>query len=209
MMLNDLLIVAPLPEPRMWAALHAIDAALHPAFDRVVPPGKSKESCVLCSLAVRDFLWRAGWKDATCTTVYMMIVATDPLGNEIWSLGVGDHTNIPTVDKRPMPDTAARWSGHMVVEVPSAGIMIDTTMFPAKREHWPNLPGMVAVQIQDGPISYGLKPLAGMADDDDRGRVQVVWLRQPNKRWQGAPDTDRARRLPVVKALLGALGVLA
>lgn len=204
-MSREMIIAAPVDD-RMRSALRIIDLLLHPLFDKIVIPGKSKESCVLCSLTVRDFLWRVGWKDATCTTVYMMVVAHDPKGNEIWSLGVGDHTDIPTVDKRPIPDTATRWSGHMVVEVPSAGIIIDTTMYPARREYWPHLPGMVAAQIDnDGPVSYGLKPVAGLASDDDKGSVRVVWLRQQNKRWQQAPDAVRARRLPVVKAMLEAM----
>jgi len=199
------LLVAAKIDSRMASALSAVATTLHPEFDKIVVPGKSKESCVLCSLAVRDFLWRAGWKDATCTTVYMMIVASDPAGKEIWSLGVGDHVGIPTVDPAPVED-AMRWNGHMVVEVPSAGIIIDTTMYPARRAYWPHLPGMVAAQIDNnGPVSYGLKPVAGLASDDDKGSVRVVWLRQPNKRWQGAPDAVRARRAPVVKALLEAM----
>lgn len=204
--MNDRMLVAAKVDGKMTDALSVIATTLHTAFDTVVVPGKSKESCVLCSLAVRDFLWQAGWKDATCTTVYMMIVATDPKGKEIWSLGVGDHTDIPTTVPAPV-DTPERWSGHMVVEVPSAGIIIDTTMYPARREkYWPKLPGMAAVMIDhNGPISYGLKPVAGLAADGPEGSVRVVWLRQSNKRWQGAPDAVRARRLPVVKHMLQAL----
>lgn len=203
-MLRDLLIAAPV-QPHMLVALHVIDKLLHPEFDKIVSPGKSKESCVLCSLAVRDFLWQAGWHDATCTSVYMMIVANDPKGKEIWSLGVGDHTDIPTLGPKPV-DTAERWSGHMVVEVPSVGLIIDTTLFPAKRQYWPHLPGMVACPVDNnGPVSYGLKPAAGLASDDAKGSVRVVWLRQANKRWQGSPDAVRARRLPVVKSMLAAM----
>jgi hypothetical protein len=204
------MLVASILDQKMIDALSVIATTLHPAFDEIVAPGKSKESCVLCSLAVRDFLFQAGWKDATCTTVYMMIVASDVHGKEIWSLGVGDHANIPTVGPAPV-DTAERWSGHMVVEVPSAGIIIDTTMFPAMREkYWPKLPGMAAVMINNnGPMSYGLQPVAGLASDDLKGSVRVVWLRQPNKRWQGAPDAVRSRRLPVVKSMLHALRMFA
>jgi hypothetical protein len=155
---------------------------------------------------VRDFLWKAGWKDATCTTVYLMIVAHDAEGKEVWSLGVGDHTDIPTVGPKPV-DTSERWSGHMVVEVPSAGIIIDSTLYAAKRSYWPNLPGMVAAPIiSDGPISYGLRPVAGLASGEPgKGTVNMVWLRQANKRWQTAPDAVRARRALVVKAMRAAL----
>jgi hypothetical protein len=31
--------------------------------------------------------------------------------------------------------------------------------------------------------------------------VAVRWLLQPNERWRAAPDAERARRAPVVKAL--------
>jgi hypothetical protein len=206
MMLQEMLIIPGTVDAEMRRALTVVALMLHPKFDTVIQPGKSKESCVLCSLAVRDFLWQAGWKDAKVTTVYLMVVSHDAKGDEVWSLGVGDHTNIPTVEPKPQ-NTAKRWSGHIVVEVPSAGILIDTTLYQAARpQHWPTLPGMAAVPLQGGPMSYGLEPAAGlMAEQPGGGGVSLVWLRQPNTAWLTAPDAERSRRMPVVKAMLKAL----
>jgi len=82
MMLGDLVVVEP-GSAKFTKALAAIASALHPAFDALLPvPGKSKESCVLCSVTVRDFLWRVGFKDARVTTCYLALVAHDANGKE-------------------------------------------------------------------------------------------------------------------------------
>ena len=58
MILNDMLVVGR-PPAKLTKALATIASVLHPAYDEVLPKaGKSKESCCLCSLTVRDFLWR-------------------------------------------------------------------------------------------------------------------------------------------------------
>lgn len=204
MTLGDLLIVGTPPAPFV-RALGAIAGALHPAFDQIVVPGKSKESCVLASLAVRDFLWQAGFKDARLVTVYLAIRAVDAAGRELHSVGVGDHNGTVPVSVPVPKETGDRWNGHMVVEVPSVGYMVDTTMFNMKRPAWPDLPGMIATPIErDGVTrSFGLDHLACIRTEIDDGvQLMLWWLVQPNERWRDAPDTERHRRLSVVKAML-------
>lgn len=206
MMIGDML-VQPHPDTRMFKALAVISSVLHPAYDNVLPTlGKSKESCVLCSLTVRDFLWKIGFKHARLQTVYLALRAVDAAGEEIHSLGVGDHDKVPTVDTKPL-DTRGKWSGHMVVTCGSW--LIDTTVYQTARPAWPDMPGMFAVRLDltGGPQSYGMDPLAGLQSPRDDGGVQsILWLQQPNERWRGGPDTDRALRLPVVRALRAAFG---
>lgn len=206
MTLGDLLIVGK-PPAKFVKALAAVAAVLHPAFDQIAVPGKSKESCVLCSLTVRDFLWKAGFKDARVVTVYLAIRAVDKGGVEIHSVGVGDHNGtVPTLDNRKLPDTDAHWSGHMVVEVPSAGYLVDTTLYQTKRPAWPDLTGMMAVPIErDGAQSFSLDHIAAIrAVQPDGSMLTMWWLAQPNERWRGAADCERGRRAPVIKALLSA-----
>lgn len=197
------------PPAKFAKALATISASLHPAFDKVVPPGKSKESCVLASLAVRDFLWRAGFKDARAQTVYLVVQALDENDREIHSLGVGDHAKVPSVGRAPneRPD---RWNGHMVVVVPSVGYLVDTTLFPAKRSAWPKLPGMLAASIEPGkpgPPWQGLVPITGTRmRQADGSMLYLIWMDQANERWRGAPDTERDRRDPVVKTLVRRFG---
>lgn len=208
MLLNDMLVVGT-PPAKFVKALAAVASALHPAFDAILPrAGKSKESCVLCSLTVRDFLWKIGLKDARLTTVYLAIQATDPAGTEIHSVGVGDHSrDVPVAVPVPV-ETGARWNGHMVVEVPSAGYVIDTTLFHMKRPAWPVLPGMIAAPIErDGMQSYGLDHLAATgAIMPDGNTLRMWWLLQENPRWRSARDTERSLRAPVVKALVQRFG---
>jgi hypothetical protein len=204
MLLGDMLVVGK-PPAKFVRALAAVASALHPAFDAVLPkPGKSKESCVLCSLAVRDFLWKIGFKDARMTTVYLVLQATDAAGDEIHSAGCGDHNGPVPILGPPPVEERGRWNGHVVVEVPSAGYVIDTTLFHMKRPAWPELPGMAVVPIEHGvQPSYGLDHLAGIKSTrDDGSALRAWWLRQPNSSWRTAPDTERSLRAPVIKMLV-------
>jgi len=208
MIFGDMQVVGR-PPAKFIKALATIASVLHPVFDKIVIPGKSKESCVLCSLTVRDFLWKIGFKDARLVTVYTAIRAVDSDGVEIHSVGVGDHNGtVPTLDKRALHDTATRWSGHMVVEVPGAGYIVDTTMYQMRRPAWPVLTGMMAVPIErDGTQSFGLDHLSAVkAKEPDGSMVSMWWLVQPNERWRGGPDTGKDRRAPVVKAMVQAFG---
>lgn len=192
------------PSPELVRALLVISDALHPELDRLVKPGKSKESCVLASLATRDFLWRAGFKDARMTTVYLMLRAYDVDGTELHSIGVGDHAKVG--DRNPPAENEDRWNGHVVVEVPSAGYIIDTTLWPFLRKQWQDLPGMLAAPIDRQPeMAFGLDQLAGFTLQNDEAGTNLMccWLSQENERWRDAPDAlDRNRRALAVKAMV-------
>ena len=119
MMLADMLVQGE-PPAKFLKALAVIAARLHPLYDAepwIVRPGRSKESCVLSSLAVRDFLWKVGLKDAEVRPVVMTIKALDGDGRQ----KCGDH-DMEVVRRQSVP--GGDWPGHMVVAVPSPGYMI-------------------------------------------------------------------------------------
>lgn len=131
--------------PKMVKALATIAELMHPTFDQqpwIAFPGKSKESCVLCSLTVRDFLRMVGFADARIRTV-MVLIQSIRNGEMEHSLGIG----VP-YDKRKVE---GRWAGHMVTEVPSEGVLIDTTLYGAIRPQWPDLNGMLALPLPAKP----------------------------------------------------------
>jgi hypothetical protein len=199
--IGDLLVLGD-PPAQLLKPLAVIASHLHPALDEQVVPGKSKESCVLASLTVRDFLWRAGFKDAQVRTVYLMVDAHDADGQPLHSLGVGDHAKVPTIGGKP-GDTAERWSGHMVVVLPRIGLLIDPTLYQTQREVWGGaVPGMVTVPLsRGGQLWHGMKTLAGMVWESKQRTVRAVWFGQENERWRHAPDAHRARRAPAVQRM--------
>ena len=204
-MLGDLYVCG-LPPAKLLKAMAVIADTLHPAFNRVpsLRPDRSRTSCVLASHAVRDFLWKIGFKDARLQTVYGAVRAINEAGEEIHSLGVGDHTNVPTLDQTPMPDTPTHWSGHMVVVV--GDWLIDTTVYQMQRPAWPDLPGMVALMVEeedDGTRVFGMRPLAGMRGGSDGRDVRLAYFEQENERWRvGSPDLARERRALVIKTMV-------
>lgn len=204
---GDMVIMEPGPR-KFMKALATVANVLHPAYDRVLPlTGKSKESCVLCSLTVRDFLLRSGFKDACVTTVYLMLVAVDADGKEVHSAGCGDHNakRVPTLVPGPVWKPGY-WNGHMVVEVPSQKAIIDTTLAPMRRKQWPLLPGMLVVPIFEGPPSFGMEHISAITIDQRDGiTLRAWWVREPNESWRTAGDaTDEELRAPVVRALRSA-----
>ena len=212
---GDMVIFEEPSSAKFIKALQVIANVLHPAFESLLPtPGKSKESCVLCSLTVRDFLHRIGFKGARVTTVYLALVAHDAEGNEVHSAGCGDHLagRVPTMPGvKPARETPGYWNGHMVVEVPSVGYLIDTTLAPMWRKQWPKLPGMMAVPtFTDGLPAYGMERMSGIESDQGNGNtLQMIWLREPNEGWRSGGDaTNKELRRPVVLALRSAFGKL-
>lgn len=212
----DMLIAGAEPEAvpaKFVKAMATVAMTLHQSFDAQswIPEGKSKESCILASLAVRDFLWKKGFSEASVVPVYIVIRATDVEGNELHSLGCGDHSAMPWTKPTDPVDTDRRWSGHAVVLLPKLGWLVDTTLFQAKRPQWPGLPGMMAVPIyrEARPFVDGLAQLGGVTavNRDNGSSVEVLWLAQPtNKRWRTAPDANPHRRAPVVKKLVEQFG---
>lgn len=193
------MMVSGAPPAKLIKAAAVIAEALHPNFERLSL--RSRDSCVLSSLAVRDFLFKIGFRSAEVVPV-VFVIRADQDGKELHSLGIGD-----PYDKGV--DAAGRWSGHMVARLPDEGFLIDTTLFQAARPQWPALPGMVLLPLApSGQPVFGLSRISGFEMTADDGRAVVgMWLEQPrNKRWRGAPDTGKRRREPVVGALVERFG---
>ena len=187
------------PPPKLAKALAAIADQLHPTFARqpwIMHVNKSKESCVLCSLAVRDFLVSIGFIAAQVRSVATAMRAMR--GDvQVHSLGIGMPEGV--LDKRQ-----GYWNGHMVVHVD--GYLIDTTLYRAARPQWPGLAGMVAIPANPpyADLVYGLKPLAGAAFTlADESRFEIVYLDTPgNMTWKmGSDARHEGRRKDAVLAM--------
>src|SRR5687767_8210687 len=187
--LGDLLVHGE-PPAKLLKALAVIADRLHPEFDKVVIPGRSKESCVLCSLTVRDFLWKIGFRDAKAVPCRFIIRAFRPDGSEVHSLGIGGTGKVE-------PN---RWDGHMAVTVGET--LIDPALYQAKRPAWPDLPGMFAVPTGK-TWSHGDLLAGGTGLQPDGTTLEVAWGLRDDDRWRSAPDAvERHYRQPVVKALV-------
>lgn len=211
MMLGDMFVVGAEKAPaKLLKALAVIASDLHPTFDRErwgIVPDWSKHSCILCSLTVRDFFWKIGFKDAALAPVYFAVHAYR--GKElVHSLGVGDHAAMGI--KNPPPNTATNWSGHAAVRVD--GWLVDTTLYQCQRPQWEGLPGMMAAPLQPKdwmPPLYGHTAISGGAAQAPNGdMIEMVWLDQPhNKHWRDDPaDAEKSRRANVVKQLVAKFG---
>lgn len=188
------------PPLTLYKALAFLGARLHPVMEASgkFKPGISKESCVLCSLIVRDFLKRIGYPDAVVAPCFVFMIAKR--GEEtLHSLGIGkpDDTDLPT-----------RWSGHMVVTIPSTGYLIDLTLYQANRPQWSPLPGMLAMRLlkEDAEV-WTFKVMAEMTAfdaEDKEYRFDMLWLSTPaNDRWRFGPDFERRLvREGIVKELV-------
>lgn len=197
--LGDMLVFGR-PPAKLTKALAVIAAHLHPAVERLprITPGISKRSCILCSLAVRDFLQRIGI-EAMVAPVVAVLLATR--GDEtLHSAGIG------------VPGTVAaprNWNGHMVVV--AERFVIDTTLYQIHRPAWDHLPGMMAVPVDGAPVApehrrmWGLDVLTAVGTESEPGddyRFSLAWLANPtNNRWRNGPDARRDRRRAVVGAL--------
>jgi hypothetical protein len=191
------------PPAKLLKALAVIADGLHQGFDLQprIQPGKSKESCVLCALTVRDFLRKVGFERARVAPVFTGMWAWDG-DKPLHSLGMGE------------PDDTQRreghWPGHMVVV--AAGYVIDTTLYGAVRPAWPQLTPMMAVPTGTSQHRWkGLRLIAGASlEDSDRPgyAFDVFWFDNPsNTSWHAGPDCERARRMPVVEAMAARFGV--
>lgn len=208
MKLGDMQVLGQ-PPAQFLKALAVIADALHASFDAqpwLSSLGKTKGSCVLSSLAVRDFLFAIGFKDVEVRPVFVTMRALK--GEEVvHSLGIGEPKR---GDAKALP---GRWVGHMVVVVPSVGYLVDTTLYPAQRPQWPGLPGMMAAPLfrfDEGEELFGMKLIAGVRTETPDGAFDALWLDQPwNKAWKKGPDASRWRREAVVAALKEKFGSFA
>lgn len=206
MMLGDMQVVDLVgpPPAKLLKALAVIASELHPAFNRVprIIPDISRRSCVLSSLAVRDFLRKIGFKGVAVAPVFLVIRAFDG-DREIHSLGCGDFAAVPSqAVHHHVVDTTKDWSGHMVVLVD--GWVVDTTLYQASREQWPELPGMLAAPLVMDERGDMVLVSGTSTKRDDGSEVFVSWWHQPhNRRWKDGDDAKaKERRAPVVRAML-------
>lgn len=182
--LGDLLTTTHV-SPKMLKALAVIATTLHQTYETFPFSfiGKSKESCVLMSLTVRDFLHEIGFEDAKVLPVFLYF--RKMRGKEVvHTLGVG-----APEDK----DSEGRWAGHMVVVVPSETVLIDPTVYSARRPHWDSVPGMVATPTSEYPLDWGgLKAIGSLVDEAEADITVAIWFANPaNTRWRKGPDVKR------------------
>jgi hypothetical protein len=211
--LGDMMVVGQ-PDAKLVKALAVIADGLHQFYAMALwmKPNHSKVSCILSSLTVRDFLFKIGITDAEVAPVMFAIQANQ--GETcLHTLGIGDPDWREARAEAAKGKEAGGWKGHLVVKLPRHGYLIDTTLYQAKRKHWSDLPGMLAVPIvpyEEGGMFYGLPPLTGMIIDDDEAgtTLQILWLDQRrNKFWRAAPDgKDKRRRQAVIGALVEKFG---
>lgn len=188
------------PLPRLGRALAAIAADLHDGFERDerLVPGISRNSCVLCSLAVRDFLNQIGI-EAEAVAVKTIIRAYQDR-EELHSTGVGFQG--PQLNNDPI-----RWPGHMVVI--ADGYLIDTTLYPVvDRPAWRGeITPMIAIPLypfdRNAPKFMDRHVLAGFEGRDGGYTLACGWLDdRENMSWQEGPDAkDPDRRATVVRSL--------
>jgi hypothetical protein len=197
--LGDMLVVGR-PPARLLKALAVIADTLHPTFARqewIKSPDRSKESCVLSSLAVRDFLHSIG---IIAEVRPVMLVMLAMKGNEtLHSLATGTPEQ---------PDDDHGWAGHLVVTVPGATeYLIDTTLYPTIRPQWRGiLSGMMAVPTCRGFKVGDLSRISGfqVSDPADPEFIfEIVWADRPdNTRWKRGGDARQQwRRRAAVAAM--------
>jgi len=208
MRIGPLAYIADKKAPTKLLKAFAVITTIHDEYavqPWIAHPDKSKESCVLCALTVRDFLQRIGFASARVQSVTAIVKAFRN-GEELHSLGVGT-----PMDREVLP---GKWAGHLVTTVD--GFLIDTTLTPWKRPQWPDLPEMVVMELHEPrglrpPLPDGkLWPLAAARFDDDDKEIELVYLdRSTNQSWkdknQGG-DSDKKRRRAVVDALVKRFG---
>ena len=163
---------------------------------------KSKESCVLCSLIVRDFLRGIGFRQATVRPVALVMAAYE--GEEqLHSLGVVPDT----------PTREGRWNGHLVVWVPASRALIDTTLYSTIRPQWPKLPPMLATTCTEKPKeTWGdLRALTALKMVDSERpsySFELVYFDNPeNWSWRTGGDALKWRRLDTAEAMIKKFGV--
>ena len=119
--LGDLKVLGNAPPPaKLLKALAVIAKEMHPAFARVrtFKPEISFESCVLCSLAVRDFL--NAIDIATMVRPVSILIRACENGKELHSLGIGK-----PFDDRPSGN--GRYAGHLAAV--AGNWLVDTTLY--------------------------------------------------------------------------------
>lgn len=185
MIIGDLLIsdLKGQPPLKLMKAMAIIAEYLHPSFDEYYEDGVSRDSCILVSSVVREFLFRIGFTDAEARSVFFWIEARhhdEPLHQLI-------------IGKPGEPDRNGKWNGHMVALLPKTGWLLDCTLYQARRGHWEFIPGMMAAPVFDiGKTPSGRNIVTAFVWKNGDDEVQGTWIDTPeNKRWRTAPDIKR------------------
>ena len=188
------------PPATLVKALAVIGDRLHQAFDARIPKGKSKQSCVLCSLTVRDILRTIGIPARVDSVLFLACAKRN--GEPMHSIGIGARES----GKAP----SGKWNGHLVTL--AGHWLIDTTLYQAQRSAWPHLPAMIAVPMQKTGRRYnGMPTLAAIASDthgDDGYLFDAAWmLNRKNRGWKFGPDSrNKMLREPVIWELVERFG---
>jgi hypothetical protein len=195
--LGDMMVIGQ-PPAKLAKALAVIADTLHPSFNanKSIEPDKSKRSCVLASLAVRDFLQATDFASATTMSVATALFAERGT-TRLHSVGIGAPHDHRVVD--------GDWCGHMVVTVD--GWLIDTTLYQALRPQWPDLTGQMALplyRVEPATRVFDLPLLTGASFTVEDYEFNICWCdRSENIGWRKGPDArDRDRRRPSVEAMV-------
>jgi hypothetical protein len=222
--LDDLQIISEdqPPPAKLIKALAVIADRLHSSWDAIIPKNKSKESCVLCSLTVRDFLRTIGIAARVEPVVFLAIAKRD--GKILHSTAVGMPSESAPTNLIMTPNDAlsgpttfvkpGQWNGHLVTIVRDSGWLIDVTLYQAQRPAWPQLPGMIAISLdrdKDRIEWRGMPVLAAIHThdpDDGNYRFDAGWfLNAGNKSWRSGPDCrNTTLRAPIIGKLIERFG---
>jgi hypothetical protein len=141
--------------PKLKKAVGRLDGLRTPEGEPIPPntlaANQSKRTCILASLAAREFLVDIGFRDATVRSVACVMRARS--GEQ---LSVGAPSDDRVID--------GLWNGHLVVTIPSLSVLIDLTLFPAIRRPWDKLlTGMWAIPLEEpAPFKiFDRRPIAG------------------------------------------------
>ena len=199
--LGDLTVLGRWPGA-VLKALAVVATHLHPSYDEQpkAAKGGSKDKCVFSSLVVRDFLVAIGFEDATVRGCGVVMAADDlKTGVRLHSLGLG----VPDTPDRPQ-----KFNGHVVVDVPSLALLIDTTLYPTIRPAWSGaVTGMMACSYSRWPGAILLDRTVfasaelGLADRT----FHIAWIDRPELQWRRSVDfrAKSPRRRAMTRALIG------
>lgn len=197
MQLGDLLINEGDGRPplKLLKAMAVIADYLHPTFDVYYTDHQSRDSCILVSEVLRDFLFRVGFHDVEVRSVAFYIERRK----------ADQVVHAAMVGKPGVPDNNGRWNGHMVVVLPKTGWLIDATLYQTQRRHWEQLPGMMATPVYTDVVKDGRNVVGGFVSKVDDELLWAMWLDTPeNKRWRTAPDLLKGGRREQIRRAVAA-----
>lgn len=184
------------PEP-LRGPLAVIGRHLHSLYDRQpgVTPGASRSGCIFSALTVRDFLHKTGFADATVASVIAVLI--EAKNNEpVYKTALGLPPNHGLKIK-------GKWFGHLVTVIPSAGYLIDATLFHAPlKPKWRGPRGVIALPLATGDAGRYLDRdiISGVRQDlPDGTSFHLMWLdNAANNTWLKVDDANSSRRRQAV-----------